>query len=129
MLPLASLIETGNHIAQISTYNKRELALSLAKKIEMAADEKTPWAAFTDQQDLWDSEALKNLAREWPDLALQRVSLGDATIKSVADKYVRLGFEVEILTGDQGLKSLEPAPLPKYFKRRGRNRRPRTSRS
>lgn len=125
VLPLASIIETGNHIAQARTNRKRELAVLLADKMKMAAEEKTPWAAFTDQQDLWDSDGLRNLADEWPDLAVQGISLGDATIKSVADRYVRAGFLVEILTGDAGLKSLEPIPLPKRSKRRERRRNQR----
>jgi hypothetical protein len=125
VLPLASIIETGNHIAQARTAQKRDLAISLSDKMKMAAEEKTPWAAFTDQQDLWDSDGLKKLADEWPDLAVQGISLGDATIKSVADRYVRAGFLVEILTGDVGLKSLEPMPLLKRSKRHERRRNQR----
>lgn len=128
VFPLASMIETGNHIAQAKTKQRRELALSLAEKMKMAADETTPWAAFTDQQDLWDSDGLKNLADEWPEMAVQGISLGDATIKTVADKYVRAGFYVEILTGDLGLKALEPAPPPpKRSRRRERGRRKRNN--
>lgn len=121
VLPLASMIETGNHIAQLSS-RRRDLALALANMMKQAADETTPWAAFTRQQDLWDGAGLKQLADEWPGLAIQGVSLGDAAIKFVADHYVRLGFEVEILTGDKGLKALEPLPSPR---RSGRRRRPK----
>ena len=45
---------------------------------------------------------------EWPELAAQKISIGDATIKSVADYYAKTGLEVEILTGDAGLKAYQP---------------------
>ncbi|ASC71675.1 hypothetical protein XM38_026290 [Halomicronema hongdechloris C2206] len=48
VFPLASMIETGNHIAKTRTRQRRELAVSLAEKMKMAADETTPWAAFAD---------------------------------------------------------------------------------
>ncbi len=124
VLPLASIIETGNHIAQSKSNQRRELAQSLAEKMRMAADEETPWAAFTDQQNLWDPTGLKNLAAEWPNLAVQGISLGDATIKSVAERYAKLGYHVEILTGDNGLKSFEPVEPSRLKKRRDRRRRP-----
>ena len=78
--------------------------------MRLSADEKTPWAAFSDQNLLWTPEKLKELAEDWPDLAHgQQLSLGDATIKDVAEYYARMGCKVEILTGDQGLKAHEPA--------------------
>ena len=120
VLPLATIIETGNHIAQAAS-QRYELAQALAKLMELAADQQTPWAAFTDQSVLWETEGLKKLAREWAQLAAQGISIGDATIKTVAEHYVKLGFQVEILTGDAGLKSYEPA-APPVSKRRRRNR-------
>jgi hypothetical protein len=123
VLPLASIIETGNHIAQSKSSQRRELAQLLANKMKMAAEEETPWAAFTDQQDLWDPDGLKRLAEEWPTLAVQGVSLGDATIKSVAERYAKLGCDVELFTGDAGLKSFEPVRPSKPKKRRERRSR------
>jgi hypothetical protein len=52
---------------------------------------------------------LKSLADDWPNLAARGVSIGDATIKTVAEYYARAGYEVEILTGDLGLKAYQPA--------------------
>ncbi len=119
VLPLASIIETGNHIAQAS-HNRKERGEALADLMRKSADEESPWAAFSDQTLLWSAEKLKALAEAWPNLAVRKISLGDATIKEVAENYAQLGFEVEILTGDQGLKAHEPvapAPIPR---RRGR---------
>ena len=117
VLPLATLVETGNHIAQAGS-KRYETAQALAEIIAAVADETTPWAAFTDQSSLWDVEGLKKLAAEWPNLANQKISIGDATIKTVAEYYAKMGFQVEILTGDGGLKAYEPSTPPPIPRRR-----------
>jgi hypothetical protein len=120
VLPLASIIETGNHIAQAS-HSRKERGESLADLMRKSADEESPWAAFSDQSVLWSAEKLKALADFWPILAAQKLSLGDATIKDVAEHYAQLGYTVEILTGDQGLKAYQPvAPVAVPRRRRGR---------
>lgn len=108
VLPMASIIETGNHISQAS-HSRRERGEALADLMRKSADEESPWAAFSDQSVLWSAEKLKSLADSWPDLAAQKLSLGDATIKDVANHYAQSGCAVEILTGDQGLKACQPA--------------------
>ena len=117
VLPLASIIETGNHISQIPG-NRYQKAVELAAVLRDTADEKTPWAAFTDQSVLWGPDQLRTLADEWPQLAVQRLSIGDATIKHVAEFYARTGCRVEILTGDHGLKAHQPAAPPPIPRRR-----------
>jgi hypothetical protein len=107
VLPLASIIETGNHIAQ-APRDRFVLANGLAALIADAADANSPWAAFADQDDLWRTDQLKNLAASWPTLAAAGFSIGDATIKDVAEYYAEAGFAVEILTGDAGLKAYQP---------------------
>lgn len=108
VLPIATLIETGNHIAQASCY-RFERATSLAGYLREAADAQSPWAAFTDQSPLWQAENLRALAESWPPLANSGTSIGDATIKDVAEYYAKAGYFVEILTGDAGLKAYQPA--------------------
>ncbi len=118
VLPLATLIETGNHIAQAG-HSRFERATELAMHLLAAADGTTPWAAFTEQSLLWEPENLRQLAADWPPLAARRISIGDATIKDVAEYYASAGFNVEIITGDQGLKSYQPiskAPIPRRRK-------------
>lgn len=51
VLPIATLIETGNHIAQAPA-RRFECATALAAHLRDAADASTPWAAFTDQSPL-----------------------------------------------------------------------------
>lgn len=115
VLPIASLIETGNHIAQAPDH-RHACAVALAAHLSATADAKSPWAAFTDQSVLWEPEQLRALAQSWPDLAAGGTSIGDATIKDVAEYYAKAGFRVEILTGDAGLKAYEPRtslPVPR----------------
>lgn len=107
VLPLATIIETGNHIAQAPSL-RFERANDLAKVMADAADERSPWAAFSAQEDLWKPIKLKRLAQEWPRKAAGKLSIGDATIIEVARLYADIGYHVEILTGDQGLKYYEP---------------------
>lgn len=116
VLPLATIIETGNHIAQASDHRK-QTADRLADIMQKSADQKSPWAAFSDQSILWNDEKLKELANKWPSLAAQRLSLGDITITDVANHYAIMGCQVEILTGDQGLKAFEPS-IPLQVPRR-----------
>ena len=117
VLPLATIIETGNHITQTAG-DRYVLAQLLAELIQKTAAGTEPWAAFSQQSPLWDNENLLKLADAWPQLAAQKLSIGDATIKDVADYYSASGCKVEILTGDQGLKMHEPAVPPPVPRRR-----------
>ena len=117
VLPLASIIETGNHITQAPTW-RHERATDLAGLMYKAADEASPWAAFSDQQILWSPDGLKSLAAKWPHLAAQKLSIGDATISEVADYYAQMGFQVEIYTGDKGLKAHHLITTPPQPRRR-----------
>jgi hypothetical protein len=122
VLPLASIIETGNHIAQASKL-RHEKAKDLADLIAQTADARSPWAAFSSQVELWEPKALKQLANDWVSLATQQISLGDAAIKGVAEYYARLNIPVQILTADQGLKAFEPVTssvIPQPRRRRSR---------
>ena len=119
VLPLATIIETGNHIAHAPRL-RWERALALADLIRKAADETTPWAAFTEQADLWSGDNLKKLAGIWPGLAVTKLSIGDATIKDVAEYYSAMGFVVRLLSGDLGLAAYEPPHPPLVPRRRQR---------
>lgn len=107
VLPIASIIETGNHIAK-SPGDRHEVGHAFADIISATADQISPWAAFTEQSELWKKENLKVLAVRWKDSVISGQSLGDASIVEVAKYYDTAGFEVEIYTGDEGLKAYEP---------------------
>ncbi|MBW4565854.1 MAG: hypothetical protein KME32_33185 [Mojavia pulchra JT2-VF2] len=113
VLPLATVIEAGNHIAQAKTANsesKRIAAQEFAKIITYAADETTPWAKFHEQIVLWEEEKLRHLAAQFPNQAVEKTSMGDASIVILGQHYHQKGFYVEFLTDDDKLKSQEPPP-------------------
>lgn len=117
VLPLATIIEAGNHISQAPS-NRFAVATQFAQYLSATAEGSSPWAAFTEQAVLWSSEKLIDLARDWPVLAAARTSIGDATIKDVAEFYAAAGYEVEIVTGDAGLNSYQPIKKPLIPRRR-----------
>lgn len=115
VLPLATIIETGNHISQAGA-RRFETATSFCEKLSAVANAEIPWAAFSEQADLWSPESLRQIAADWPELANTGLSMGDATIKIVAEYYGKAGMTVEIITGDAGLKAYEtiaPVLIPR----------------
>jgi hypothetical protein len=124
VLPLATVIETGNHIAQAkkNTTNKYPTAEKFAKIITDAADETSPWAAFRDQIVLWEAEQLKELASQFPNQAIQETSMGDASIVILGWHYHHKGYDVEFLTDDDKLKSQEPPPASLPTRRSSRRK-------
>ncbi|OWY25343.1 hypothetical protein C7N43_18815 [Sphingobacteriales bacterium UPWRP_1] len=111
ILPLATFIETGNHISHVSGNLRYMLANQLCHILHKCIQQEEPWAAFSEQVDLWNDETLTRIATEWPDLAVQSgLSIADATIINVAHFYYKLGCYAEILTGDAGLRAYEPVP-------------------
>ncbi|WP_271680370.1 hypothetical protein [Thermomonas mangrovi] len=107
VLPIATLVETGNHIAQAPN-SRYEVAQTLVAHLRATLDGDNPWATFTEQSDLWGEVSLRRLSDEWPVMAAQRMAMGDITIKFVADYYSEAGYDVEILTADTNLKAYEP---------------------
>lgn len=118
VLPLATVVETGNHIAQ-APRERYERAQALVQIITEAADARSPWAALDAQAAQWGGASLKESVAPWPQDAARGLSLGDALILRVAALYAELGFHVELLTGDCQLKSLEPPPPRLIPRRRG----------
>jgi hypothetical protein len=55
VLPLASIIETGNHISQAS-HSRKKRGEALADLMRKSADEESPWVALSDQSVLWSAE-------------------------------------------------------------------------
>jgi hypothetical protein len=117
VLPLATIIETGNHISQAPRL-RFETANRLSEQLRKAAQSESPWAAFTEQSILWEPDQLTLLADQWPALAARKISIADATIKHVADYYARAGYAVRILTADTALRHYEPPAPTKKPRRR-----------
>lgn len=121
VLPVATLIETGNHIAHVAG-DRYTLAEGLVDILNKTLNEEEPWAAFEHQSELWTTANLNRLAEEWPQLAARGLGIGDATIMDVADYYAKVGtLDVQILTGDRGLSQHQPIS-PTLPPRRRRSR-------
>ena len=69
VLPIASIIETGNHIAH-SAGDRHVVGHAFADIISATADQISPWAAFTEQSELWKKDNLKVLAERWKENVL-----------------------------------------------------------
>lgn len=86
LLPLATIIETGNHIAHVSDGTQRK---NLAKKFEellvKTADNEAPWEYY--RFDI-SQEQLKDIATDFPNKALSlRMGVGDLSIIQAYNKY------------------------------------------
>ena len=121
VLPLATIIETGNHISQIKGHDILPFAQAFADILRDSVNEVTPWIAFSEQHNLWTDAELLHYAEHWPGQAVQKISLGDASIVRAAN-YLNQLDNVEIFTGDRGLWSLNPAPLSPRQRRRSNRR-------
>ena len=60
MLPMTAIIETGNHIAQVKTGNRRAAAERFVAFVAKAMSDAPPW---TLAEVTWDAEALGQLCR------------------------------------------------------------------
>lgn len=116
VLPLATIIETGNHIAHTSGDNKYKLVNDFADLVEKTIDEETPWIAFSRQAELLQGENLRYLLSKWRKSSIvESQSLGDASIADVANEFLKMGKDVEIFTGDSGLKNYENPDVQKFM--------------
>lgn len=107
VLPIATIIETGNHIAHAKG-NKENAVNTLSSTIVTAAKGESPWVAIEMQNALWQMESLSALVEEWKKTAIaESQSIGDAAIVQVAQSFASIGCDVEIFTGDGGLKNYE----------------------
>lgn len=112
VLPLASIIETGNHITQIKGRDRMSFVVEFGKKIQQSIDGDSPWAAFSSQNALWEGNHLRDVIGRWMSMnETGKHSLGDVSILDVATAYRSAGFHVEILTADALLKSYEGVDL------------------
>lgn len=122
VLPLASIIECGNHITQIKRKDSQNYVTQFANFIERALDGTEPWDIFTNQTVLFTKERLRELVKTWKQLSQSGISMGDSSIIQVALYYDSMGYTAEIYTGDTGLKAYQPVPKPQILPR-NRNRR------
>ena len=113
VLPIAVMIEMGNHIAQIKQDNRVEYIERFRSMMSAALEGTSPWILFNNQNELWKRDRLMPLIDTWKTLNEQgeKHSLGDVSILGIASYYRKAGYEVAILTADCLLKAYEQVDL------------------
>lgn len=109
-LPMATVVETGNHIAQIKQNGtqRRRCAKALLEVVRMARDDDVPWTLV----DLPDQDRLMAWLDRFPDQAMRGVALGDV---SIIDEWYRAcqrhsGWRVAIWSLDTHMQGYEQGP-------------------
>lgn len=103
ILPIASIIETGNHIAHISNGNRRrEIAWRFAQYLRDTADNVAPWSLINLD---WTPDDLRKFAEIFPDQAMRRIGFGDMSIIDAYEDYKERtpGVSVSIWSTDEHL--------------------------
>lgn len=85
ILPLATIIETGNHISHIPNGNiRREKAILFSKYLEKTAKDEAPWEYYCKELNKND---LLTIAYEFPNCAIRETGIGDMSIIRAYEKY------------------------------------------
>lgn len=85
ILPFATIIETGNHIAHCANGNERRRAAERFKDyIIKMINEEAPWKYYGEQFGIED---LKIMCENFPDMAMKGEGIGDLSIIQAYEKY------------------------------------------
>ncbi|MEI9892908.1 MAG: hypothetical protein WDN28_03070 [Chthoniobacter sp.] len=77
LLPMAAVLETGNHVAQCGGGRpRRQAAERFCERVKDAIDGTAPWTPTP----FWDMEALQAWLGEFPDHAMRGIGMGDLSI-------------------------------------------------
>ncbi len=112
LLPFAAILETGNHIAQLSDGRlRRKFAQGFADQVKQALEGTAPWTP-TPAVDL---PILALWLEEFPEHAMREVSLGDLTIlkewEAAKERHPR--DRVRIWSLDAHLSACDRNPSPR----------------
>lgn len=118
-VPLPMIIEASNLIG----HDKEMLAgENLIDVLNKTFNGNRPFREFKEQSLFWEDERIKEALNHWKDYIYNELGLGDFLVLLLKDYYEDVkNFKVEIITGDNALKSLENNKLFK-FKTKGSKR-------
>jgi hypothetical protein len=115
-LPIAGLVEAGNHISKIENgHFRRECALRLARMIEATLARTVPWS-FTPLQ--WDAQFIRELVAPSDEacpslgesLATSYLEMGDLIVvgefRRLRDSLDRKVIDVNVWTHDASLRAV-----------------------
>lgn len=85
ILPVATIIETGNHIAHINNGNiRRTIATQFGEYLRKTAEGEAPWQLYGVELD---KDGLLYLAEHIEENAIQQIGVGDMSIIHVYEQY------------------------------------------
>lgn len=85
ILPYATIIETGNHIAQNGDgRQRRQVADNFCKIIDKTLKGEAPWVYYGEQMRAEDLEAI---CKDFPDAAMRQEGFGDLSIINAYNRY------------------------------------------
>ena len=102
ILPLAAVIETGNHIAQNGDGSvRRSKGQALKSFVEKSLKQDSPFL----KPPFWNKEDLEAWMEDFPDSAMREIGLGDVSIKrdlAIAKARLQLpsALSIEIWSSD-----------------------------
>ncbi|MEG0963478.1 MAG: hypothetical protein RR139_11350 [Lachnospiraceae bacterium] len=118
ILPFATIIETGNHIAQNGDgQQRRKTAENFCKIIEMTLKGEAPWIYYGEQMRAEDLEAI---CLEFPDAAMRGEGFGDLSMINAYNKYkdeTPAINEIRIWSLDKHLKDTYHEKVEQQFSR------------
>lgn len=120
ILPLATIIETGNHIAHIDDGNiRRKKGIEFAEMLHKIANDESPWKFFEDEVT---REEIAVIANRLPDSVIYESGVGDLSIIAAYEKYKNnipaIGY-IRIWSMDGHLKNYEETlEIPQTRKKR-----------
>ncbi|MFP4395235.1 MAG: hypothetical protein ACLFTI_08230 [Anaerolineales bacterium] len=91
LLPIATILETGNHIAHISDGRQRRItATRFVELVQPALGDLGSPPPWTVPHPLLDPQNLQHYLSKFPDYAMQGIGLGDLSIIEEYDRQCRL---------------------------------------
>lgn len=85
ILPFATIVETGNHIAHCPDGNiRRKVAIRFIEVIKKTVNDDAPWQFYSDQ---FSEEDLLEMCRHFPDAAMSGMAFGDVSIVQAYNRY------------------------------------------
>lgn len=103
-LPLATIVETGNHISHVKSNNDVRflIAQAFVSKVKMALEGTKPFKALE-----WEAKEIGEWIDVFPIEASKKISFGDCSIKAQFKKICKQfsGLPIKIWSKDDDLKN------------------------